>query len=117
MSSLQRPFDYEVKGKKLLVVKDRNNVIGLSIVSPKRGGSAKIYPVYGTESAIKRMIQTLSIDLKKMGLRKIYTFTHIKDGNLNMLLTSEDFTKRGELRSAYKSGHNLYIYDVQYLIY
>jgi len=80
IDATNRGLDFETKGKLILVAKDLKNLpTGLVIAAPKRGGSVKIYPMYGNASSIECMIDKLSEVFKEKGYRKLYTFVHASD--------------------------------------
>ena len=103
--------DFEKKGKVILVANSGNEVLGCSIVVPKRGGPAKLYPVLGTESAQAELIQQSNKLARHIGSHKVYTFAPIEDRKQQQVLESMGFTQRGVIAEPYKPRRDLTCYD------
>lgn len=109
----ERGLDFETKGKLILIVKDENSSLyGMAIAAPKRGGSVKVYPLYGTKEALFLLIESLKNRFKNLDYRKLYTFSHANDEKFIEALTTLGFTLRGDISSPYKSGHDLAVLDL-----
>ncbi len=113
IDATNRGLDFETKGKLILVTKDINNLpTGLVVAAPKRGGSVKIYPMYGNTPSIEGMIGKLRRIFKEKGYRKLYTFVHASDDRYIQQLINFGFCLRGTILSPYKSGHDLAVLDL-----
>lgn len=113
IDATNRGLDFETKGKLILVAKDINDLpTGLVVAAPKRGGSVKIYPMYGNTPSIEGMIGKLSEIFKEKGYRKLYTFVHASDDKYIQQLINFGFCLRGTILSPYKSGHDLAVLDL-----
>lgn len=113
INATQRGLDYETKGKQVFVSEFDHKQTGMAITTPKRGGAVKVYPLFGSGSAQKSILETIKHFYNERGYKKLYTLT-VPNDKIHLLLLEEfGFTQRGILRSPYKDGYDLAILDVE----
>lgn len=112
VSANNKELDYEIKGKKVFTSTCGDKQTGITVTTPKRGGSVKVYPIYGSTESQKSLISNISDFYRQMGFRKIYTFIPSGDDNHLKTLKENGFEYRGILRSPYKDGYDLTILDL-----
>lgn len=103
--------DFEKKGKVILLATSGEEVYGCSVLVPKRGGPAKLYPVLGTESAQRMLVEESKKVAREIGSHKVYTFSPESDLQQQGIFSSLDFTQRGVIIEQYKAGYNLVCFD------
>jgi len=106
-----RGVDFEKKEKVILLATSKAEVHGCSVIVPKRGGPAKLYPVLGTESAQRMLIEESKEVARRIGSHKVYTFSPESDLRQQGIFGSLGFTKRGVIIEPYKAGYNLVCFD------
>ena len=106
-----RGTDFEKKGKVILLAISEEGLHGCSVVVPKRGNPAKLYPLLGTEQAQKKLIEGSELVAKEIGCHKIYTFSPVGDHIQQTLLESLGYTPRGVLAEPYKPRYDLMCFD------
>jgi len=106
-----RGTDFEKKGKVILLAVSGEDLHGCCVIVPKRGNSAKLYPLLGTEQTQKKLIESSESVAKEIGCRKIYTFSPVDDHTQQTLLDSLGYTQRGVLAEPYKPGYDLMCFD------
>ncbi len=112
IKATERGLDIESKGKLILVARSPIGIqTGIVVATPKRGGSVKIYPLYGNKHSIKLLIKALKQEFSRLGYRKLYTFSHTNDAEYQNVLLNNGFTLRGKLFSPYKTGYDLAVLD------
>lgn len=112
IAGVGRGLDFQNKGKIILLARSGSEIKGMVTFTPKRGGPVKLYPFCGTPSAQKSLIESAKAIAKKNNNHKLYTFVHSLDIKQLEFLESEGFSKRGEIESPYKLGHNLIPLDI-----
>lgn len=103
----ERSLSFQSKGKIIFIAKDEEKEKGMMTFTPKRGGSVKLYPIYGTVEAQKSMIENAKKIARQNKNHKFYTFIHVSDTEEIEFLKSIGFSKRGLIESPYKMGHDL----------
>jgi len=103
--------DFEKKGKVILLATSGEKVYGCSVIVPKRGGPAKLYPVLGIESAQRMLVEESKEVARQIGSHKVYTFSPESDLRQQGIFSSLGFTQRGVIIEPYKAGYNLACYD------
>lgn len=103
--------DFERKGKVILLAADDGEVYGCSVIVPKRGGPAKLYPVLGTENAQRILVEESKEVARKIGSHKVYTFSPESDLLQQGIFSSLGFDRRGVIIEPYKAGYNLVCFD------
>jgi len=103
--------DFEKKGKVILLATGGEKVYGCSVIVPKRGGPAKLYPVSGSENAQRMLIEESKEVARQIGSHKVYTFSPESDLQQQEIFGSLDFTQRGVIIEPYKAGYNLVCFD------
>jgi hypothetical protein len=99
---------YQRKSTRILVARGHDgHRSGFLILTPKRGGPAKLYPLIGTALAQKELLQAAIAEVAALGGRKLYTFAHERDERQLAFLEAQGFVRRGLLESPYRPGHNL----------
>ncbi len=106
-----RGVDFEKKGKVILLATGGEKVYGCSVIVPKRGGPAKLYPVLGSENAQRMLIDESKEVARQIGSHKVYTFSPEPDLQQQGIFGSLDFTQRGVIIEPYKAGYNLVCFD------
>lgn len=107
LAGQERGLSFQEKGKVILIAKDQQGEKGMLTFTPKRGGPAKIYPLFGSVDAqIIMLKQAKQISISN-NCHKLYTFVHASDKKQIAFLESQGFTQRGLEESPYKDGHNL----------
>lgn len=105
-------MDFQAKTKAILVACHGDMIHGMGVLSPKRGGAAKLYPFYGTSNSQQAIIQRV-VELKdEYGIRKIYSFCSVLDNNQRASFLKNGFAERGILVQPYKSNTRLVTYDL-----
>lgn len=111
VSGHQRGLDFEEKGKVILLALNDRKVRGCSVLVPKRGGPAKVYPILGQEDAQRKLMAESKVAAKAIGCHKVYTFAPTEDKKQQALFESLGFARRGVLIEPYKPGQDLVCYD------
>lgn len=112
IAGVGRGLDFQNKGKTIILARKENEIKGMVTFIPKRGGPVKIYPLCGTPSAQKSLIESVKILAHQNHNHKLYTFVHSLDTKQIEFLESIGFSKRGIIESPYKLGHNLIPLDI-----
>lgn len=113
VQATKRGLDFESKGKIILVTRNlKNQTTGIVIATPKRGGSVKLYPIYGSSNSQFLLLNDLKVTFRQNQYRKLYTFIHASDNKHIQFLRNYGFNLRGKIYSPYKSGHNLAVLDL-----
>jgi len=113
IQAIKRGINFEFKGKIILVTRNlKNQTTGIVVATPKRGGSVKLYPIYGPSKSQFLLLNNLKVIFKRNQYRKLYTFIHASDNKHIQFLKNYGFNLRGKIYSPYKAGHNLAVLDL-----
>lgn len=112
IAGAKRGLSFQNKGKTILISESKDGPQGMITFTPKRGGPVKLYPIYGSSSNQKILIEKAKVIARNNGNHKLYTFTHCSDYKEMSFLESIGFTKRGLIQSPYKLGQDLVPLDI-----
>ena len=102
-------FSYERKPKILYTLSAQENLVGVVVCSPKRGGTLKIAPLlldvpFQTEVVVRSILGRVLEDAKNAQRKKISFLIPVQDWNILTGLISCELILEGILREPYKWG-------------
>jgi RimJ/RimL family protein N-acetyltransferase len=111
--------NFQDKSKWILIAESEKGYEGLAIVSPKRGGPVKLYPLIGTREGQRSLIAEVIMRSQKIGSHKLYGFCSYNDQPQRETFKLYGFKERGLLIQPYKPGTqmvtvDLHFYPVEY---